>query len=88
MSQNPAIEGILPALITPFTADGAEVDHESLARIASDLVAAGVGGLVPCGSTGEFPTLTGDERRELDVGATAINNRFAYHDANAEVTAA
>jgi 4-hydroxy-tetrahydrodipicolinate synthase len=55
--------GVLPALITPFTANGDRVDEISLAAIVERLVAAGVGGLVPGGSTGEFTTLTNAERR-------------------------
>jgi 4-hydroxy-tetrahydrodipicolinate synthase len=57
--------GVLPALITPFTDDGARIDADALAAIVERLVGAGVGGLVPGGSTGEFTTLTNDERREL-----------------------
>jgi 4-hydroxy-tetrahydrodipicolinate synthase len=66
--------GVLPALITPFTEDGADVDADALAAIVDRLVDAGVGGLVPGGSTGEFTTLTGDERRavvEVSVEAAA-----------------
>ena len=57
--------GVLPALITPFTEDGEAIDSASLAAIVDRLVAGGVGGLVPGGSTGEFTTLTGAERRQL-----------------------
>jgi 4-hydroxy-tetrahydrodipicolinate synthase len=57
--------GVLPALITPFTEDGSEIDTDALAAIVERLVGAGVGGLVPGGSTGEFTTLTNGERRRL-----------------------
>jgi 4-hydroxy-tetrahydrodipicolinate synthase len=57
--------GVLPALITPFTADGDAIDTRALAANVDRLIAAGVGGLVPGGSTGEFTTLTGAERRRL-----------------------
>ena len=57
--------GVLPALITPFTDDGDAIDARALAAIVDRLVAAGVGGLVPGGSTGEFTTLTSGERRQL-----------------------
>ena len=57
--------GVLPALITPFTDDGDAIDTRALRVIVDRLVAAGVGGLVPGGSTGEFTTLTSAERREL-----------------------
>jgi 4-hydroxy-tetrahydrodipicolinate synthase len=55
--------GVLPALITPFTEDGAAVDEAALAANVERLIAAGVGGLVPGGSTGEFTTLSAAERR-------------------------
>jgi 4-hydroxy-tetrahydrodipicolinate synthase len=57
--------GVLPALITPFTDDGKAIDTHALAAIVERLVGAGVGGLVPGGSTGEFTTLTNAERRRL-----------------------
>jgi dihydrodipicolinate synthase/N-acetylneuraminate lyase len=57
--------GVLPALITPFTEDGSAIDAQALAANVERLVGAGVGGLVPGGSTGEFTTLTNAERRQL-----------------------
>jgi 4-hydroxy-tetrahydrodipicolinate synthase len=57
--------GVLPALITPFTEDGSAIDTGALAANVERMVGAGVGGLVPGGSTGEFTTLTHAERREL-----------------------
>jgi 4-hydroxy-tetrahydrodipicolinate synthase len=61
----PEFHGVLPALITPFTDDGAAIDTDALAANVDRLVGAGVGGLVPGGSTGEFTTLTNAERRRL-----------------------
>ena len=57
--------GVLPALITPFTPDGDDLDTDALGAIVERLIAAGVGGLVPGGSTGEFTTLSHAERRRL-----------------------
>jgi 4-hydroxy-tetrahydrodipicolinate synthase len=57
--------GVFPALITPFTPDGSAVDGEALAALVDRLISAGVGGLVPGGSTGEFTMLSHSERREL-----------------------
>jgi 4-hydroxy-tetrahydrodipicolinate synthase len=48
------------ALITPFAADGA-VDEAALRRLVRRQIEAGINFLVPCGTTGESPTLT---RRE------------------------
>jgi 4-hydroxy-tetrahydrodipicolinate synthase len=72
----PDFEGVLPALITPFTADGEAIDTQALTAIADRMIAAGAGGLVPGGSTGEFTTLTHDERRELtEVTLEAADGR-------------
>jgi 4-hydroxy-tetrahydrodipicolinate synthase len=57
--------GVLPALITPFTEDGSAIDTDALTAIVDRLVGAGVAGLVPGGSTGEFTTLSNPERRRL-----------------------
>lgn len=49
------------ALVTPFTRDGA-VDEQNVRRLARRQIDAGVHFLVPCGTTGESPTLSEDER--------------------------
>jgi dihydrodipicolinate synthase/N-acetylneuraminate lyase len=59
------LHGVLPALLTPFTEDGSALDTDGLAANVERLVGAGVGGLVPGGSTGEFTALTHAERRQL-----------------------
>ena len=53
--------GVIPAITTPFTADGA-VDHAFLAKHANQLVDAGCIGIVPLGSLGEGATLAFDEK--------------------------
>jgi dihydrodipicolinate synthase/N-acetylneuraminate lyase len=58
-------EGVLPALITPFTADAAAVDEAALRAVVARAVTAGVGGLVSTGSTGEVTALTVDERHRV-----------------------
>jgi 4-hydroxy-tetrahydrodipicolinate synthase len=65
MSDHVEFHGVLPALVTPFTADGASIDADALTAIVERLIRGGVAGLVPGGSTGEFTTLTNAERREL-----------------------
>lgn len=59
--------GVFTALVTPFTADG-KVDEETLRKLARFQLAAGVAGLVPCGTTGESPTLEWEEHEAI-VGA-------------------
>ena len=65
MNGSPRLEGILAALVTPFSADALEIDEKALRALVSRLVAAKVGGLIPCGNTGEFQTLTVEERRRV-----------------------
>lgn len=52
--------GVHTALITPFTSTGA-IDIGSFKRLVEYQIAAGIDGLVPCGTTGESSTLTHDE---------------------------
>lgn len=59
------LEGILVALITPFTEGGKEIDAAQLDAHINNLIKVGVHGLVPGGSTGEFTTLTNPERKTL-----------------------
>src|SRR5438067_9758398 len=49
------------ALVTPFTRDE-QVDEAAVRRLARRQIDAGIHFLVPCGTTGESPTLTEDER--------------------------
>src|SRR5688500_11164408 len=56
--------GVGTALITPFTASGA-LDEAATRRLAKRQIAAGIHFLVPCGTTGESPTLTAAERRRI-----------------------
>lgn len=56
--------GVGTALITPFTKSGA-VDEAAVRRLAKRQVDAGIHFLVPCGTTGETPTLSPDERRRI-----------------------
>jgi 4-hydroxy-tetrahydrodipicolinate synthase len=55
-------KGIYVALITPFAADGS-VDAAALDKHVNRMIDAGVHGLVPGGSTGEFTALTPQERQ-------------------------
>ncbi|MGQ9675819.1 MAG: 4-hydroxy-tetrahydrodipicolinate synthase [Chloroflexota bacterium] len=55
--------GVYPALVTPFARD--ESVDENAFRQLIRLVLPHVDGLVPCGTTGEFPYLSKDEQRRL-----------------------
>ena len=52
------------ALVTPFDASGA-VDEAAVRRLARRQIEAGIHFLVPCGTTGETPTLSPAERRRV-----------------------
>ncbi len=69
------LEGIIPAMVTPFTKSG-DLDLEALMEEASYMVKVGVHGLVIGGSTGEGHTLTKDELREACKTAKEITSRL------------
>jgi 4-hydroxy-tetrahydrodipicolinate synthase len=58
------IEGVLPALITPFTKDN-RVDKDGIRQNIEFLVDGGVSGVVPCGTTGEAATLSIKEHEKV-----------------------
>jgi 4-hydroxy-tetrahydrodipicolinate synthase len=55
------LSGTYTALVTPFTPDGETIDFNALDALVEAQIAGGVSGLVPCGTTGESPTLSEDE---------------------------
>ena len=55
--------GSIPAIITPFKNN--EVDYEALVKVLNHLIENGSHGLVPCGTTGESPTLSHDEHKKI-----------------------
>jgi 4-hydroxy-tetrahydrodipicolinate synthase len=60
-----SLSGVYTALVTPFTQDGSEVDFAAYEKHLELQIAGGISGLVPCGTTGEVPTLSDAEQREL-----------------------
>jgi 4-hydroxy-tetrahydrodipicolinate synthase len=64
MNMRTPFTGVGTALITPFTRSGA-VDELAVKRLARRQIDAGVHFLVPCGTTGETPTMSEDERRRV-----------------------
>jgi 4-hydroxy-tetrahydrodipicolinate synthase len=55
---------VSPPIVTPFDAAD-DVDADALASHVDALVEAGLDGMVPCGTTGEFASLDDDERRTV-----------------------
>lgn len=79
--------GVIPALMTPCTADR-QPDFDLLVAKAKDLIAAGMSAVVYCGSMGDWPLLTDEQRMEgvarltaagipVVVGTGAINTKSA-----------
>jgi 4-hydroxy-tetrahydrodipicolinate synthase len=67
----PVLRGALTALVTPFTPDG-NLDRAAFGRLVRWQILAGIDGLVPCGTTGESPTLSPDEREWLIATTVAV----------------
>ncbi|MBO9101521.1 MULTISPECIES: dihydrodipicolinate synthase family protein [unclassified Rhizobium] len=87
--------GCIPALMTPCNADRSP-DFDGLVRKGKELVAAGMSAVVYCGSMGDWPLLTDEQRMEgverlvkaglrVIVGTGAVNTRMAAaHAAHAQ----
>jgi len=68
-------EGVFTAIITPFTKEG-KIDEEALKNLIDFNIDNGVDGIVPCGTTGESPTLTHEEHdRVIELTIEHVNGR-------------
>lgn len=65
MATDRLFTGTAPALVTPFTDDGTQIDEAALRRMIDFQIDGGVDALVILGTTGENPTITDDERQRL-----------------------
>ena len=86
--------GVGTALVTPFTSTG-ELDEAAVRRLGRRQIEAGIHFLVPCGTTGETPTLTEAERiRTVEIlaeeaaGKTPILAGAGGYDTNEVIHAA
>jgi 4-hydroxy-tetrahydrodipicolinate synthase len=59
------MRGTFTVLITPFTADQARVDAPALRRLVNWQIEEGIHGIIPLGSTGEFLSVSREERQEI-----------------------
>ena len=66
-------KGSIPALITPFKDNG--VDYNSFSKIIEWSINQGSHGFVPCGTTGESPTLSHDEHKKVIEECIRIVNK-------------
>jgi 4-hydroxy-tetrahydrodipicolinate synthase len=55
--------GVYTALITPFKKG--KVDFDALGKLVENQYKAGINGIVPCGTTGEYPTLSYEEHEQI-----------------------
>jgi 4-hydroxy-tetrahydrodipicolinate synthase len=75
----PSLRGAFTALVTPFSSTG-DLDEAAFRRLVRWQVLAGIDGLVPCGTTGESPTLTPAEREWLIATTVEIVNERPSRD--------
>ena len=66
------LKGVFTALVTPFKED--EVDLDCFEKLCTRQIEAGVAGLVPCGTTGDTPTLTHEEWSSLVSTTVRVSN--------------
>lgn len=59
-----SFHGVIPYLVSPVTDTGA-IKNDILTSLCNDLLAAGVHGFAPLGSTGEFAYLSRDQKSEI-----------------------
>src|SRR5215468_2174960 len=62
-AMRPTFQGSIVALVTPFRSG--RVDEAKLKQLVEMHVAQGTDGIVPCGTTGESPTLSHDEHKRV-----------------------
>ncbi|MGV3016439.1 4-hydroxy-tetrahydrodipicolinate synthase [Rothia sp. 88186D007BW] len=60
----PTFGRLLTAMVTPFTAEG-KPDEQAIAALATQLVDRGHDGLIVCGTTGEYSTMTDEENEKV-----------------------
>tara|TARA_B100000029_G_C17395173_1_gene894922 strand:+ start:54 stop:926 length:873 start_codon:yes stop_codon:yes gene_type:complete len=65
--------GSIPALITPF--ENGAIDYNSFAKIIEWSIDQGSHGFVPCGTTGESPTLSHDEHKKIVEECVKITDK-------------
>jgi len=76
MTMRSIFKGSITALVTPFKDDGS-VDFETLAALVEWQIESGTDGLVPCGTTGESPTLSHEEHEAVVAAVvTSVRKRI------------
>ena len=69
------LKGVFTAIVTPFTKDN-KIDEEALRNLVEEQIDAGIAGIVPCGTTGESPTLSHEEHaRVIEIVCDQVKSR-------------
>ncbi len=84
---NPIFTGCIPALMTPCDANGVP-DFDALASMGQSLMAAGMRAVVYCGSMGDWPLLTLEQRQQgvaalVEAGVPTVVGTGAQNTASA-----
>ncbi len=75
MSEMPELKGVFTAIITPFKEDES-IDEEALKKLIDFNIENGIAGIVPCGTTGESPTLsTAEHERVIELVVEHVDKR-------------
>ena len=75
MKRTAKFQGLVPAAITIFNSKG-EIDRDKTKKFLQHLINEGVHGLFVAGSTGEYPLMTMEQRKEIiDIGVEAVEGK-------------
>jgi len=99
MALRDALQGITCPIVTPF--DAGSIDESALVDVLAHLQDGGIDAVFPCGTTGEYPSLTADEHRRVvettvdhaevpviaGAGATSVGETVAAIDRAADAGA-
>lgn len=81
-----APKGIIPPIVTPFHEDGS-INHGVYRQMIEHLIAQGVHGIFPMGTTGEFYAVSDEEYRKLlEVTVETVNGRVDVYAGSNDIT--
>ncbi|MBU2541101.1 MAG: 4-hydroxy-tetrahydrodipicolinate synthase [Candidatus Omnitrophica bacterium] len=71
------IKGSMVAMVTPFSAQADTIDEKKLTELVNWHIEQGTDGIVPCGTTGESPTLSFQEHeRVIEIVISAARGKI------------
>ena len=73
--KKPWLKGVMPALVTPFN-ENFEINEVALRNLIDFVIDKGVTAVVPCGSTGEFTSMSIEERKKvIEITVNQVKGR-------------